>query len=157
MTFTMVAVLAALVVIVALGTVVLGILVFRMQTLMHQLQSQLNDLTQLSDVAQRTPPAQTGNRSVPPRQAEPAVITRLGDPAAATAPQAPARLSSVSPVSGPLIKLAAFGYAVRRALDEEQRMRLTYAFRKELRRQQKLRRQQRRRRPARTAAEGWRS
>jgi hypothetical protein len=51
-----------------------------------------------------------------------------------------ARVASVT-LSGPLIKVAAFSSGVRRALDEETRMRVAYAFRKELRRQRRVRRQ----------------
>lgn len=50
-----------------------------------------------------------------------------------------ARVASVT-LAGPLIRVAAFSYGVRRALAEESRMRIAYAFRKELRRQHKLRR-----------------
>lgn len=64
------------------------------------------------------------------------------------------RVASVA-LAGPLIKVAAFSHGVRRALDEETRMRIAYAFRKELRRQRRLRR-----RRAATAGpprkEGWR-
>lgn len=49
-----------------------------------------------------------------------------------------ARVASVT-LSGPLIKVAAFSHGVRRALDEETRMRAAYAFRKELRRQRRVR------------------
>lgn len=54
-----------------------------------------------------------------------------------------ARIASVT--LGPtLIKIAAFSHGVRRALGDEQRMRVSYAVRKELRRQRKLRRRRRR-------------
>jgi hypothetical protein len=55
-----------------------------------------------------------------------------------------ARIASVT-LGPPLLKVAAFTYGVRRALREEQRMRVSYAVRKELRRQTKLRRRSRRR------------
>lgn len=55
------------------------------------------------------------------------------------------RVASVT-LGGPLIKVAAFGHGVRRALREEHRMRMAYLMRKELRRQQKLRRAVRRHR-----------
>ncbi len=64
----------------------------------------------------------------------------------ASAPRDPdmtaARVASVT-LSEPLIKVAAFTHGVRRALDEEQRMRMSATFRRELRRQRKLRRRQR--------------
>lgn len=53
-----------------------------------------------------------------------------------------ARIASVT-LGGPLIKVAAFSHGVRHALDEEQRMRIAYAVRKELRRQRKMRRRRR--------------
>lgn len=53
-----------------------------------------------------------------------------------------ARVASVT-LSEPLIKVAAFTHGVRRALDEEQRIRISATFRRELRRQRKLRRRQR--------------
>jgi hypothetical protein len=62
-----------------------------------------------------------------------------------------ARLASVT-LGGPLIKVAAFGHGVRHALDEEQRMRISYAVRKELRRQRKMRR---RRRVDQAPSRGW--
>ena len=62
-----------------------------------------------------------------------------------------ARIASVT-LGGPLIKVAAFSHGVRRALDEEQRMRISYAVRKELRRQRKLRR---RRRNEQAPSKGW--
>jgi hypothetical protein len=49
------------------------------------------------------------------------------------------RVASVT-LAGPLIKVASFSHGVRRALAEESRMRVAYAFRKELRRQRKVRR-----------------
>jgi hypothetical protein len=61
------------------------------------------------------------------------------------------RVASVT-LSGPLIKAAAFSHGVRHALHEEQRMRISYAMRKELRRQRKMRR---RRRTQRSRSEGW--
>ncbi len=57
-------------------------------------------------------------------------------------------------VGGPLIKIAAFSHGVRRALDEEHRMRIAYAFRRELRRQRRMRRRGPVDRPP--AKEGWR-
>jgi hypothetical protein len=53
-----------------------------------------------------------------------------------------ARVASVT-LGGPLIKVAAFSHGVRHALDEEQRLRIRYAVRKELRHQRKMRRRRR--------------
>ncbi len=63
-----------------------------------------------------------------------------------------ARIASVT-LGGPLIKVAAFSHGVRHALDEEQRMRISHAVRKELRRQRKIRR---RRRAEQAPSKGWR-
>ncbi len=63
------------------------------------------------------------------------------------------RVASVT-LSGPLIKVAAFSHGVRRALAEESRMRVAYAFRKELRRQRRLRRKRATAGPP--GKEGWR-
>ena len=72
------------------------------------------------------------------------IITRLSDDSPTDATDlSTARIASVT-LGPPLIKVAAFTYGVRRALREEQRMRVSYAVRKELRRQRKLRRRSRR-------------
>ena len=52
------------------------------------------------------------------------------------------RIASVA-LGGPLIKVAALSHGVRRALSEEQRMRIAHVMRKELRQQRKMRRRQR--------------
>jgi len=52
-----------------------------------------------------------------------------------------ARVASVT-LAEPLIKVAAFAHGLRRALDEEQRIRISATFRRELRRQRKVRRRQ---------------
>jgi hypothetical protein len=61
------------------------------------------------------------------------------------------RVASVT-LGEPLIKLAALSHGVRRALDDEHRLRLRLVMRRELRRQRKLRR---RRAGGTTGAEGW--
>lgn len=61
------------------------------------------------------------------------------------------RVASVT-LAEPLIKVVSFSYGLRRALDEERRLRYRLAARKELRRQRKLRRQRR----LRPAHQGWR-
>jgi hypothetical protein len=67
------------------------------------------------------------------------VITELTDASPGPADITRARIASVT-LGRPLIKLAAFSYGLRRALDDEHRLRTTLAFRQELRRQRKLRR-----------------
>ncbi len=62
------------------------------------------------------------------------------------------RVASVT-LAEPLIKVMSFSYGLRRALDEERRLRYRLAVRKELRRQRKLRRQRR----LRPVHQGWRS
>lgn len=81
------------------------------------------------------------------------VITGVGE-SQLSQPGDPAAASVVSLVAAdPMIKLAAFTYGVRRALGEEQRMRVVYAFRKELKRRRRMQRQEAVR-PPRNA--GWR-
>lgn len=61
------------------------------------------------------------------------------------------RVASVT-LAAPLMKVATLSYGLRYALHEERRMRVSYAMRKELRRQRKMRR---RRRAQRSRSEGW--
>jgi len=61
------------------------------------------------------------------------------------------RVASVT-LARPLIKIAAFSFGVRRALDDESRMRVRLAMRRELKRQRKMRR---RRRAGRAPSQGW--
>jgi len=63
------------------------------------------------------------------------------------------RVASVA-FAGPLLKAAALSYGVRHALAEDQRMRVGFAVRRELKRQRKLRR---RRRSQQAASTRWRS
>lgn len=71
------------------------------------------------------------------------VITRLADETSAHGDASTSRVASVT-LGPPLIKVAAFAYGVRRALADEQRMRVSHAVHKELRRQRRLRRRRRR-------------
>ncbi len=74
-----------------------------------------------------------------------AVAPATGDtPAAETAPVAD-RLVLSATVGEPLVKAAAFGYAVRRALSPESRNRIRFAMRREVRRVRKQRRRDDRR------------
>lgn len=91
-----------------------------------------------------------GLRETDPTDEEVSVITHLDvDPGP---PPTTARVASVT-LGGPLIKVAAFTHGVRRALREEQRMRIAYVVRKELRQQRKTRR---RRRGEQAPSQGWR-
>lgn len=76
-----------------------------------------------------------------------AVITELAEPPADVPNLTTARIASVT-LGRPLIKVAALAYGVRAALDSEHRLRMTLAFRSELRRQRKLRRRARQAAPA---------
>ncbi len=68
------------------------------------------------------------------------VITELTESAGSEPPAlTTARVASVT-LARPLIKAAALVYGVRRALDQEHRIRIQAAFSSELRRQRKLRR-----------------
>jgi hypothetical protein len=83
-----------------------------------------------------------------------AVITGLlpvGDPEP-SAHVSTGRVVSVT-LAGPMIKAVALSHGVRRALGEERRMRIAYAFRKELKRQRRARRKAAARRPR--QREGW--
>ncbi len=164
----------------ALLALVLLWLVLRLHRLVRSLQTRLQDIAvqhetargQLDDVAsdqratlhavelvlqdgpssRRTAPDETGGvepdaldgKSVP-------LITDISQRRADAGDLTTARIASVT-LGGPLIKVAAFSHGVRRALDEEQRMRISHAVRKELRRQRKLRR---RRRNEQAPSKGW--
>ncbi len=69
------------------------------------------------------------------------VITRI-DTNDADVDLTTSRIASVT-LGGPLIKVAALSHGVVHALREEQRMKIAYTFRKELRRQRKMRRRRR--------------
>jgi len=138
-------VLFVAVVALALLLAITCVVVWRLHAQVRRLAGELTSLR---------PTAEEGSRQARPpvaeaesRQARPPVpvITRLSDetvPADLTT----ARVASVA-LGRPLIKVAAFSYGVRRALDDEHRLRMRLAFRQELRRQRKTRR-----RAARTAA-----
>ncbi len=129
----------------------------------QQRESTLRAAVEVAAPAQSEPDSEPPTRSdVPPRESgvpaaeqveerteQVSVITRVPEP---EDDPTTARIASVA-LGGPLIKVAAFSYGVRHALDEEQRMRISYAVRMELRRQRKMRR---RRRAQRAPSEGWR-
>jgi hypothetical protein len=91
-----------------------------------------------------TQPATRGDEPV-------AVITGMAAEQADDLDLSVSRVASVT-LAGPLVKIAAFSHGLRRALDEESRMRISYAMRKELKRQRKLRRQRARH----ATSTGWR-
>jgi hypothetical protein len=84
---------------------------------------------------------------VPVTVDEPAVlITDMSNEGSEPEPTV-SRVVSVT-LAGPLIKVAALSHGLQRALSEDSRMRITHAFRRELKQQRKLRRRQ----PVRRAA-----
>lgn len=165
----------------ALLALVLLWLVLRLHRLVRSLQTRLQDIAvqhetargQLDDVAsdqratlhavelvlqdgpssRRTAPDETEGVDEPDALDDKSVplITDISQRRADAGDLTTARIASVT-LGGPLIKVAAFSHGVRRALDEEQRMRISHAVRKELRRQRKLRR---RRRNEQAPSKGW--
>lgn len=138
--------------------VLLGLLVLRLQRVVRDLTTQLvglrheqsrhaDHLTQLDSdqqaAAQAVELMELSTPDEPPVYDDPDVtlitdVSEQGRDDELTA----ARIASVT-LGGPLVKVAAFSHGVRHALDEEQRMRVSYAIRKELRRQRKMRRRRR--------------
>lgn len=72
-------------------------------------------------------------------------ITALSDASAADVGVPVSRVASVT-LATPLIKVAALSHGVRRALDDDSRMRIAHAMRRELKSQRKMRRRRRSRR-----------
>ena len=149
----------------ALVIVVLAYLVGRLQGDVRRLNDQVHRLSEGDEASPRDEPGAVGVVSVElPRQrpvrpelvevvptnptgssteGEPhvAVITAMsddGDELEVTR----ARVASVT-LARPLIKVAAISFGLRRALRDEQRFRIRYAMRQELRRQTKMRRRRR--------------
>lgn len=128
----MVTVLLAVVAALAVGCVA-AVLGLRRQV--HRLETEVAALRTIAtaEVSSARRPARN-DAKVP-------VITCLPAPGAPTLPDPTfGRAVSVT-AAGPLMKLAALSFGMRRALDEESRMRIGYAFRRELRRQRRLQRQ----------------
>lgn len=132
----------------ALLVVVLAALVWRVSRQVRRLGAEVADLRSESPpvlpvelVETKAGPRTEGSRQPRPPVTEPVpLITQLADETPTDADDlTTARVASVT-LGPPLIKAAAFTYGVRRALGDEQRMRVSYAVRKELRRQRKLRR-----------------
>ena len=114
------------------------------------------------DVERRAESGRAGRGAPVPRGESPrralAVVDRspssprIAD--AATISTSPARRVASVTLARPLIKVAALSYGFRRALDDEQRFRMRYAMRQELKRQtQNASTPPRRRAPS----KGWRS
>lgn len=134
------------------AVVVLGLVVVLLGREVHRLRVEVETLGQALDRPPRdqhpgpVPPKPLGDVApaqtrAPDEAARDEVVIRpttLG-PAEVEPDPGVARVASVT-LSAPLIKVAAFSHGVRRALDEESRMRVAYAFRKELRRQRRVRR-----------------
>jgi hypothetical protein len=164
----MMALVAAALVVCAVAVGALGYAVLTLSRQVHGLAERL--VEQAPSAALGSPAGRAATRSVneppvaatetpppagalPSESVEPAedervdvtVITDLDDTADEVDLTA-SRVASVT-LAGPLIKVAAFSHGVRQALDEESRMRIGYAVRKELKRQRKLRRRQRSRQP----------
>lgn len=81
------------------------------------------------------------------------VITHLDDHRYADGLDVTRAMVASVTLARPLIKVAAFSHGLLRALDDEQRMRIRWAMRKEFRSQRRMRR---RRRAGRGPSEGWR-
>lgn len=143
----------------ALAIVLLAVGVIGLARRVARLSQQVEQLRPVSQPrpAPASPPRTSGLAAAPGglREADPSdeavsVITHLDvDPEPVTTT---GRVASMT-VGGPLIKVAAFTHGIRRALREEQRMRIAYVVRKELRQQRKTRR---RRRADQAPSQGWR-
>jgi len=131
---------------------VLVVMLVRMQRQLRRLRTDLERLDHRWEGDVPAEPAASAQATPAPRVDLVPLITAIDQTSDDEGPQQP-RIASVTP-SGPLVKVVAFSHGLRRALDEERRMRMASVVRRELRRQRKLRR---RRRAARAPAEGWRT
>lgn len=129
----------------ALAVVVAVVVVLAFTGVTLVLLGQLRRLrVEVAGLARQSASAPAGEPMTPARDiggaGEEVVIrpTPLG-PADVEPDPSVSRIASVT-LSGSLIKVAAFSSGVRRALGEESRMRVSYAFRRELRRQRRVRR-----------------
>lgn len=132
----------AVVVLLLLGLViVLQRRVHRLDREVALLRSAL-DRPQAAGPAARPAPQPHGVRSGSTGNDDPvAIITGLQDGRARQSEE-PSLSQVVSvTVAGPMIKVVSLAHGVRRALDEESRMRIGYAFRRELRRRRREQRQ----------------
>jgi len=128
MTVTAIAALVAAVVVLGLGALTLSL-----TRQVRRLGAEVRALTPLPEEGRDVTPAEAD------RHRDVVIRPTLLGPTEVEPDQGATRVASVT-LSGPLIKVAAFSHGVRRALDEESRMRVAYAFRKELRRQRRVRR-----------------
>lgn len=138
-------------VVVALVALSLALVVRALHLQVRRLSTEVGELRETLDVrvhaAQRAeqsfgdPFEQSGLERESEPEVEVAVITALSADAAADPVPEPSagRVVSVT-LAGPLMKAVAFSSGVRRALDDEHRMRVAYLYRKELKRQRKMRR-----------------
>lgn len=118
----------------------------------RRLQAQLQAARPASPAHQTTPAVPQAARVTPTGRAVAArddvlTPTPLGTGELVTASVRTFALSSA--VSSSLVKVAALTYGLRRALDEQSRLRVGDAFHRELRRQRRLRRRRAKSRPAR--------
>jgi hypothetical protein len=121
---------------------------------LEQMRSQQEDTLRALELALSAGPGTStvSSSSTPENDEDVTVITDISSLLPADRdPLTTGRIASVT-LGGPLLKVAAFSHGVRRALDEEQRMRISYAVRKELKRQRKMRR---RRRAEGAPSKGW--
>jgi hypothetical protein len=139
--------LLVVVLVLALVVAALWVVLIRMRADLQQLVEihQVDEAEEdIAPATQPTPdpvkvPRQRAADSVAVAERVP-VITQLNGAASAGASDlTAARVASVT-LGRPLVKAASFAYGVRRALDDEHRIRMQVAFRSELRRQRKLRR-----------------
>lgn len=139
--------------------VLLGLLVLRLQRVVRDVTTQLvglrqeqsrhaDHLAQLDSdqhaAAQAVETIELSTPDEPPAydDSDVTLITDVSEQGRDDDELTAARIASVT-LGGPMVKVAAFSHGVRHALDEEQRMRISYAIRKELRRQRKMRRRRR--------------
>lgn len=137
----------------------LGLAIGQLKRQVHELSAQLAELSSRAhmdgDASAADAPLPAA-RGVPREDAaapEPVpVITEIPGGRADDVDLTRTRVASVT-LARPLIKVAALSHGVRRALGGEQRMRVRYTMRQELRRQRKMRR---RRRASQAPSPGWR-
>jgi len=149
----------------AVVIVLLGYVVWRLSRRLREISDQIARLEDQPKVAPTTSvaarPDSPGGAPLPghrvdgrPTSEPVSVITGMSrtDDTTVDGDVSASRVASVT-LAGPLIKVAAFSHGVRRALDDEHRMRVAYAVRKELKQQRKMRR---RRNAHKAPSQGWR-
>lgn len=127
-------------VVVVLVALSLALVVRGLNRQVSRLSGEVEGLREMLAVREAPPPPPTVAEQPRPAVEVP-VITALSAETADEPLPSPTtgRVVSVT-LAGPLLKAVAFGSGVRRALDDEHRMRVAYAYRKELKRQRRLRR-----------------